>query len=196
MAFLPTTVKELEERGWEYVDVIFVSGDAYVDHPSFGCAVICRYLERAGYRVAVLAQPNWQDDLRDFKKMGQPRLCFCVSSGCMDSMVNHYTAAKRKRSDDAYTAGGQSGFRPDRATSVYSEILKRLYPSVPVLIGGIEASMRRLAHYDYWSDTLMPSILLTSGADMLIYGMGEKVVKRICDELKAGRKIEEIIEIE
>lgn len=196
MAFLPTTVKELEERGWDYVDVIFVSGDAYVDHPSFGCAVICRYLEKAGYRVAVLAQPNWQDDLRDFKKMGQPRLCFCVSSGCMDSMVNHYTAAKRKRSDDAYTAGGQSGFRPDRATSVYSEILKRLYPSVPVLIGGIEASMRRLAHYDYWSDTLMSSVLLTSGADMLIYGMGEKVVERICDELKAGRKINEITDME
>lgn len=195
MAFLPTTVKELEQRGWDYVDVIFVSGDAYIDHPSFGCAVICRYLENAGYRVAVLAQPNWKDDLRDFKKMGQPRLCFCVSSGCMDSMVNHYTAAKRKRSDDAYTAGGQSGFRPDRATVVYSNILKQLYPTTPVIIGGIEASMRRLSHYDYWSDSLMPSILLDSKADMLIYGMGEKVVSKVCNSLREGKKIDELTDI-
>lgn len=196
MAFLPTTVKELEQRGWDSVDVIFVSGDAYVDHPSFGCAVICRFLESKGYRVAVLAQPNWKDDLRDFKKLGVPRLCFCVSSGCMDSMVNHYTAAKRKRSDDAYTPGGQSGFRPDRATLVYSNILKELYPNTPVLIGGIEASMRRLAHYDYWDDKLMPSLLLDSKADMLIYGMGEKVVWKLCERLQNGEKIDQITDME
>ena len=196
MSFLPTTVKELEQRGWDWVDVIFVSGDAYVDHPSFGCAVICRFLESKGYRVAVLAQPNWKDDLRDFKKLGVPRLCFCVSSGCMDSMVNHYTAAKRKRSDDAYTPGGQSGFRPDRATLVYSKILKELYPNTPVLIGGIEASMRRLAHYDYWEDTLMPSLLLDSQADMLIYGMGERVVWKLCERLQNGEKINQITDME
>ena len=196
MSFLPTTVKELEQRGWDWVDVIFVSGDAYVDHPSFGCAVICRFLESKGYRVAVLAQPNWKDDLRDFKKLGAPRLCFCVSSGCMDSMVNHYTAAKRKRSDDAYTPGGQSGFRPDRATLVYSKILKELYPNTPVLIGGIEASMRRLAHYDYWDDKLMPSLLLDSQADMLIYGMGERVVWKLCERLQNGEKINQITDME
>ncbi len=196
MSFLPTTVKELEQRGWDWVDVIFVSGDAYVDHPSFGCAVICRFLESKGYRVAVLAQPNWKDDLRDFKKLGEPRLCFCVSSGCMDSMVNHYTAAKRKRSDDAYTPGGQSGFRPDRATLVYSKILKELYPNTPVLIGGIEASMRRLAHYDYWEDSLMPSLLLDSQADMLIYGMGERVVWKLCERLQNGEKINQITDME
>ncbi len=196
MSFLPITVKELEQRGWDWVDVIFVSGDAYVDHPSFGCAVICRFLESKGYRVAVLAQPNWKDDLRDFKKLGAPRLCFCVSSGCMDSMVNHYTAAKRKRSDDAYTPGGQSGFRPDRATLVYSKILKELYPNTPVLIGGIEASMRRLAHYDYWEDSLMPSLLLDSQADMLIYGMGERVVWKLCERLQNGEKINQITDME
>ena len=196
MSFLPTTVKELEQRGWDWVDVIFVSGDAYVDHPSFGCAVICRFLESKGYRVAVLAQPNWKDDLRDFKKLGAPRLCFCVSSGCMDSMVNHYTAAKRKRSDDAYTPGGQSGFRPDRATLVYSRILKELYPNTPILIGGIEASMRRLAHYDYWEDSLMPSLLLDSQADMLIYGMGERVVWKLCERLQNGEKINQITDME
>ena len=171
MAFLPTTKKEIENLGWDSVDVIFVSGDAYIDHPSFGAAVISRHLESCGFRVAILAQPNWKDDLRDFKKLGKPNLCFAVSSGSMDSMVNHYTAAKRKRNDDAYTPGGQSGFRPDRATVVYSQILKSIYPDVPVLIGGIEASMRRLAHYDYWEDKLFPSILLDSKADLLIYGI-------------------------
>ncbi len=196
MAFLPTTVKEIQARQWDYVDVIFVTGDAYIDHPSFGCAVICRYLESLGFRVAVLSQPNWQDDLRDFKKLGAPRLCFCVSSGCMDSMVNHYTAARRKRSDDAYTAGGVSGFRPDRATVVYSQILKDLFPSVPVLIGGIEASMRRLAHYDYWADKLMPSILLDSKADILIYGMGEKIVARLCQGLSEGKTLQELADTE
>lgn len=192
MAFLPTTKKEIENLGWDSVDVIFVSGDAYIDHPSFGAAVISRHLEACGFKVAILAQPNWKDDLRDFKKLGKPNLCFAVSSGSMDSMVNHYTAAKRKRTDDAYTAGGQSGFRPDRATVVYSQILKSIYPDVPVLIGGIEASMRRLAHYDYWDDKLFPSILLDSKADLLIYGMGEKICEKICRGLFEGKTIEEL----
>lgn len=174
--FLPITKKELDYLGWDYVDVILVSGDAYVDHPSFCTAVIGRILEREGLRVAIIPQPNWQDDLRDFKKFGQPRLFFGVTSGNMDSMVNHYTANKRLRSDDAYTAGGKAGFRPDYATTVYSKILKQLYPDTPVVIGGIEASMRRLSHYDYWSDSLKPSILLDSQADVLIYGMGERPI--------------------
>jgi len=172
--FLPITKKELDYLGWDYVDVILVSGDAYVDHPSFAAAVIGRVLEREGLRVAILPQPNWQDDLRDFKKLGKPRLFFGVTSGNMDSMVNHYTANKRLRSDDAYTAGGKAGFRPDYATTVYARILKQLFPEVPVVIGGIEASMRRLSHYDYWSDKLMPSILQDSQADVLVYGMGER----------------------
>lgn len=195
MAFLPTTKKEIENLGWDSVDVIFVSGDAYIDHPSFGAAVISRHLEACGFRVAILAQPNWKDDLRDFKKLGKPRICFAVSSGSMDSMVNHYTAAKRKRNDDAYTPGGQSGFRPDRATVVYSKILKSIYPDTPVLIGGIEASMRRLAHYDYWEDRLFPSILLESKADLLIYGMGEKICEKICRRLSEGESIEDINDI-
>ena len=174
--FLPITKKELDYLGWDYVDVILVSGDAYVDHPSFAAAVIGRLLEREGLRVAILPQPNWQDDLRDFKKLGKPRLFFGVTSGNMDSMVNHYTANKRLRSDDAYTAGGKAGFRPDYATTVYARILKQLFPDVPVVIGGIEASMRRLSHYDYWSDKLMPSILLDSQADVLVYGMGERPI--------------------
>jgi len=157
--WLPVGRKEMEMRGWDAPDVILVSGDAYVDHPSFGTAVIGRILEAEGVHVVVLPQPNWQDDLRDFKKLGVPRLFFAVTGGCMDSMVNHYTAAKRRRSDDAYTAGGKAGFRPDYATTVYSRILKKLYPEVPLIIGGIEASLRRVTHYDYWSDTLMPSIL-------------------------------------
>lgn len=195
MAFLPTTKKEIENLGWDSVDVIFVSGDAYIDHPSFGAAVISRHLEACGFRVAILAQPNWKDDLRDFKKLGKPRICFAVSSGSMDSMVNHYTAAKRKRNDDAYTPGGQSGFRPDRATVVYSKILKSIYPDTPVLIGGIEASMRRLAHYDYWEDRLFPSILLESKADLLIYGMGEKICEKICRRLSEGESIEDLNDI-
>ena len=195
MAFLPTTKKEIENLGWDSVDVIFVSGDAYIDHPSFGAAVISRHLEACGFRVAILAQPNWKDDLRDFKKLGKPRICFAVSSGSMDSMVNHYTAAKRKRNDDAYTPGGQSGFRPDRATVVYSKILKSIYPDTPVLIGGIEASMRRLAHYDYWEDRLFPSILLESKADLLIYGMGEKICEKICRRLSEGESIKDLNDI-
>ncbi len=192
MAFLPTTKKEIEQRSWTSVDIIFVSGDAYIDHPSFGAAVISRHLEACGFKVAILAQPNWKDDLRDFKKLGKPNICFAVSSGSMDSMVNHYTAAKRKRNDDAYTPNGEAGFRPDRATVVYSQILKSIYPDVPVLIGGIEASMRRLAHYDYWEDKLFPSILLDSKADMLIYGMGEKVCEIICRGLAEGKSLEEL----
>lgn len=179
--FLPITKKELDYLGWDYVDVIIVNGDAYVDHPSFGAAVIGRTLERAGLRVAILPQPNWQDDLRDFKKLGKPRLFFGVTSGNMDSMVNHYTANKRLRSDDAYTAGGKAGFRPDYATTVYSKILKQIYPDVPVVIGGIEASMRRLSHYDYWSDTLKPSVLLDSEADVLVYGMGERPILALAE---------------
>ncbi|MBR4135608.1 MAG: YgiQ family radical SAM protein [Bacteroidales bacterium] len=182
--FLPITKKELDYLQWDYVDVILVSGDAYVDHPSFGPAVIGRILERAGLRVAILPQPNWKDDLRDFKKLGVPRLFFGVTAGNIDSMLNHYTAQKRLRHDDAYTAGGQAGFRPDYATVTYTKILKQLFPDVPVVIGGIEASMRRLSHYDYWSDTLKPSILVDSGADILVYGMGERPILAVAELLK------------
>ena len=170
--WLPITRKEVSDRGWEELDVVLISGDAYVDHPAFGSAVIGRIIEDEGLRVAIVPQPNWQDDLRDFKKMGRPRLFFGVTSGCMDPMVNHYTANKRRRSTDAYTPGGQAGFRPDHATTVYCKILKELYPDVPILIGGIEASLRRVTHYDYWSDRLFPTILKDSGADLLVYGMG------------------------
>ncbi|MCB9196920.1 MAG: YgiQ family radical SAM protein [Flavobacteriales bacterium] len=185
-AWLPLTMDEVRKRGWEELDVVIISGDAYVDHPAFGTAVIGRILESEGLRVAIVAQPNWKDDLRDFKKFGQPRLFFGITSGCMDSMVNHYTAAKRRRSTDAYTPGGQSGFRPDYAVNVYSKILKELYPDVPILIGGIEASLRRVTHYDYWSDQLLPNILETSGADLLVYGMGEQPLREIVDLLNKG----------
>ena len=169
------------------VDVVLVTGDAYVDHPSFGTAVIGRTLESAGYRVAIIPQPNWRDDLRDFRKFGRPRLFFGVTSGAMDSMVNHYTAARRLRHDDAYTPGGQAGFRPDRATYVYSRILKQLYPDVPVIIAGIEASMRRLAHYDYWDDKLFPSILIDTPANLMNYGMGEKTTLKIARLIESGK---------
>ncbi len=178
-AWLPITRDEMLARDWDEVDVVIISGDAYVDHPAFGTAVIARVIENAGFSVAIVPQPNWQDDLRDFRKFGKPRLCFAVAAGNMDSMVNHYTAGKRLRSDDAYTPGGKAGFRPDYATVVYSKILKKIYPDVPVVIGGIEASMRRLAHYDYWSDTLKPSILIDSGADILVYGMAEKGIVEV-----------------
>jgi len=193
--FLPTTKKELELRGWDEVDVILFSGDAYVDHPSFGGAVIGRILEQEGLRVALVPQPNWRDDLRDFKKLGKPRMFFAISAGCMDSMINHYTANKRLRSDDAYSPDGKAGFRPDRATVVYSKILKELFPDVPVVVGGIEASLRRFTHYDYWSDTLMPSILKDSNADLLIYGMGEMPVKALVSRLKNGEKLSDIKDI-
>lgn len=186
ISWLPTSVKEAEERGWHTPDVILFSGDAYIDHPSFGTAVIGRLLESLGLKVVVVPQPNWRDDLRDFKKFGVPRLFFGISAGSMDSMVNHYTAAKRRRANDAYTAGGQAGFRPDMPTIVYTRILKQLYPETPVVIGGIEASLRRFTHYDYWKDCLKPSILQESGADMLIYGMGEKPLTDLCKLLKQG----------
>jgi len=184
--WLPTTRKEVVRRGWDELDIILISGDAYVDHPAFGHAAVGRIIESFGLKVAIIPQPNWQDDLRDFKKLGQPRLFFGVSSGCMDPMVNHYTASKRQRSTDAYTPGGQAGFRPDYAGVVYSQILKRLYPDVPVVIGGIEASLRRVTHYDYWSDRLKPSILAESGADLLVYGMGEQPLRSILTLMQKG----------
>ena len=184
MDFLPTTRKEMELRGWEEVDVVLFSGDAYVDHPSFGAAVIGRILEAEGLRVAIVPQPNWRDDLRDFRKMGRPRLFFGVTAGCMDSMVNKYTANKRLRSEDAYTPDGRHDQRPEYPSIVYTQILKRLYPDVPVVLGGIEASMRRLTHYDYWEDRVRPSILCDSGADILVYGMGEKPIVEIARQLQ------------
>ncbi|MDO5488300.1 MAG: YgiQ family radical SAM protein, partial [Rikenellaceae bacterium] len=184
--FLPTTIKEVRALGWDYIDVILFTGDAYIDHPAFGAAVIGRLLEAEGYRVAIVPQPNWRDDLRDFTKLGTPRLFFGVSAGAMDSMVNHYTANIRLRSNDAYTAGGKAGFRPDYAATVYTQILKRLYPHVPVVVGGIEASLRRLTHYDYWSDSLRPSMIVESGADLLIYGMGERVVQQVARAMRNG----------
>lgn len=182
--FLPTTRKEMELRGWDEVDVVLFSGDAYVDHPSFGATVIGRILEAEGLRVAIVPQPNWRDDLRDFRKMGRPRLFFGVTAGCMDSMVNKYTAGKRLRSEDAYTPDGRHDLRPEYPSIVYTQILKRLYPDVPVVLGGIEASMRRLTHYDYWQDTLRRSILCDSGADILVYGMGEKPIVAIARQLR------------
>jgi len=193
--FLPTSREELERLGWEQADVILFSGDAYVDHPSFGVAIVARMLESCGLQVAVVPQPNWRDDLRDFKKLGRPRLFFGVASGNMDSMVNHYTANKRLRSDDNFTPGGQAGYRPDYATTVYSKIIKELYPDVPLVIGGIEASLRRLTHFDYWSEKLMPPILVSTGADLLIYGMAEKALKDLVKRLESGQKIGEIYDI-
>jgi len=190
--YLPTTKKELELRGWSEVDVVLFSGDAYVDHPSFGAAVIGRLLEAQGFKVALVPQPDWRGDHRDFTKMGRPRLFFAVTAGNMDSMVNHYTAGKRLRSDDAYTADGKAGARPDYATTVYCNILKQLYPDVPIVIGGIEASLRRLSHYDYWSDTLKPSILVDSKADLLVYGMGEKPLLELCRRLASGESFTSI----
>lgn len=182
--WLPTTKKEVEMRGWEELDVILFSGDAYVDHPSFGPAVIGRLLEAQGLKVAIVPQPNWRDDLRDFKKLGRPRLFFGVSAGCMDSMVNKYTANKRLRSEDAYTPDGRHDMRPEYPSIVYTQILKKLYPDVPVILGGIEASLRRVTHYDYWQDSLRKSILVDAGADLLIYGMGEKPILELCRRLK------------
>lgn len=182
--WLPTTRKEAEMRGWDELDVVIFSGDAYVDHPSFGSAVIGRLLEAEGLRVAIVPQPNWQDDLRDFKKMGRPRLFFGISAGCMDSMVNKYTAAKRFRSEDAYSPNGKHSMRPEYATTVYSNILKEIYPDTPVIIGGIEASMRRFTHYDYWQDSLKKSILIESKADVLVYGMGEQPITAIANAMK------------
>lgn len=193
--YLPTSVKEMKLLGWDHVDVVIFSGDAYVDHPSFGAAVIGRTLQAAGYHVAIVPQPNWQDDLRDFRKFGAPRLFFGISAGAMDSMVNHYTAARRRRSDDAYTPGGRHGARPDYPTIVYSEILRRLYPDTPIVIGAIEASLRRLSHYDYWQDRLRPSILADCPADLLIYGMGEKPVVDVAKRLERGEQISDMTDV-
>lgn len=192
---IPTSIKEVKALGWDYIDVILFTGDAFIDHPSFGTAVIARWLQKYGYRVAVVPQPNWRDDLRDFRKLGAPRLYFGVNAGAMDSMVNHYTAAKRLRSDDAYTPEGKAGQRPDYAVSVYTKILKQLYPDIPVVIGGIEASLRRLTHYDYWQDSLKPSILVESGADWLCYGMGERTMLEFTRAIESGRNLNDIRKI-
>ena len=193
--YLPTSVKEMKALGWDHVDVVLFTGDAYVDHPSFGAAVVGRTLQAAGYNVAIVPQPNWQDDLRDFKKFGAPRLFFGVSAGAMDSMVNHYTAARRLRSDDAYTPNGRHGARPDYPTIVYSDILRSIYPDTPIIAGGIEASMRRNSHYDYWQDRLRPSILMDCKADLIVYGMGESIDVEIARRLEAGEKITDITDL-
>lgn len=193
--WLPTSVKEMKALGWDHVDVVLFTGDAYVDHPSFGAAVLGRVLQAAGYNVAIVPQPNWQDDLRDFKKFGAPRLFFGVSAGAMDSMVNHYTAARRRRSDDAYTPNGRHGARPDYPTVVYSKILRELFPDTPIIAGGIEASMRRLAHYDYWQDRLRPSLLVDCEADIISYGMGEKIIPEIAHRLASGESIAELTDL-
>jgi len=193
--WLPTTKKELEIRGWDELDVVLFSGDAYVDHPSFGAAVIGRVIEAEGFRVAIVPQPDWRGDFRDFKKLGRPRLFFAITAGCMDSMVNHYTANKRLRSDDAYSPNGQAGLRPDYATVTYGNILKTLFPDVPLVIGGIEASLRRFTHYDYWSDSLKPSILVDAKADLLIYGMGENPMRTLLNRLRKGEVFANIKDI-
>ena len=193
--FLPTTRKELDIRGWDSLDVILFSADAYVDHPSFGAAVIGRTLEAAGYKVAIVPQPDWHGDFRDFKKLGKPRLFFGIAPGCMDSMVNKYTANRRLRSEDAYSPDGRHDMRPEYPTIVYTHILKQLFPDVPVVLGGIEASMRRLTHYDYWQDRLRPSLLCDSHADMIIYGMGEKTVLELCRRMDDGFPISSITDI-
>lgn len=193
--FLPTTKKEMQLHGWDVADVILFSGDAYIDHPSFGVAVIGRLLQSKGYRVAIVPQPDWHGDFRDFKKLGRPRLFFGISPGCMDSMVNKYTANKRLRSEDAYSPDGRHDCRPEYPTVVYTKILKELYPGVPVILGGIEASLRRLTHYDYWQDRLRRCILCDSGADLLSYGMGEKTIVRIAEEIEAGKHVSELREL-
>ena len=193
--WLPTTKKEVELKEWDELDVILFSGDAYIDHPSFGAAVIGRILEKEGLKVAIVPQPNWRDDLRDFKKLGKPRLFFGVTAGAMDSMINHYTANKRLRSDDAYTPDGRADMRPDRPSIVYTNILKSFYPDAPVLLGGIEASLRRVTHYDYWADKLHTSILLDSKTDLLVYGMGEIPLKTIVSELKIGKLFNDLKDV-
>lgn len=193
-SFLPINKKEMLERGWDEVDFVYVTGDAYVDHPSFGASIITRVLENKGYKVAVLSQPDWKKT-DDFVQFGKPRLGFFVTSGNIDSMVAHYTAAKRKRHDDAYTAGGIAGKRPDRAVIVYSNIIKRIYPDSPVIIGGLEASLRRFAHYDYWDDAIRPSILIDAKADLLSFGMGENQTIEIAERLNNGEKISDMRDI-
>lgn len=193
-SFLPVNAKECKSRGWDTVDFVYVTGDAYVDHPSFGVSIISRVLENEGFRVAILSQPDWHRD-SDFTQFGTPRLGFLVTAGNIDSMVAHYTAAKKIRSNDAYTPGGKAGKRPDRAVTVYSRIIKRLYPDSPLIIGGLEASLRRFAHYDYWADKIMPSVLIDSGADLLIYGMGEKQIAEIAHRLDSGESVNSLTDI-
>ncbi len=193
--YLPTSVKEMEALGWDYVDVVIFTGDAYVDHPSFAAAVIGRSLQAAGYRVAIVPQPNWRDDLRDFKKFGTPRLFFGVSAGAMDSMVNHYTANRRRRSDDPYTPDARPGMRPDYPTIVYSKILRDLFPDTPIIAGGIEASLRRFSHYDYWQDRRRPSIITDAPVDMILYGMGERTIVELARRLSDGEKIADITDL-
>lgn len=194
MAFLPITAKEVKALGWDAPDFVYITGDAYVDHPSFGVSIISRVLEAKGYKVAILSQPDWHNK-KDFMRYGKPKLGFFITSGNIDSMVAHYTAAKRKRSNDAYTAGGKAGKRPDRAVIVYTKIVKQLYPDSPVILGGLEASLRRFAHYDYWDDAVRPSILIDSGADILSYGMGENQTIEIADRLSQGLSVEALYDI-
>jgi uncharacterized radical SAM protein YgiQ len=193
--FLPTSKDEIQSLGWQQADIILFTGDAYVDHPAFGAAVIGRMLESAGYKIAIVPQPNWQDDLRDFKKLGRPNICFAVTAGNMDSMINHYTASRRKRHDDAYTPGNRHGARPDYPSIVYTKILKSLYPDIPVVLGGIEASLRRFTHYDYWQNKLLPGILHSSKADFLIYGMGEYPVIQLINAISNHTLSEQISDI-
>ena len=194
-AFLPTSRAELEARGWDGIDVLLVTGDAYIDHPAFGAAVIGRVLEAQGYRVGVVAQPDWRTTA-DVLRLGKPRLLVGVTSGAMDSMVNHYTAQKRRRSDDAYTPGGEAGRRPDRATAVYARLCRKAFgPTVPIVLGGIEASLRRIAHYDYWDDRIRPSILIDSGADLLVYGQGEKPILEIARRLAMGEDVCGLVDV-
>ena len=192
--FLPVNKNECLKRGWDEVDFVYVTGDAYVDHPSFGAAIITRVLEAKGFKVAVLSQPDWHST-SDFVQFGKPRLGFLVTSGNIDSMVAHYTAAKKIRRDYAYTAGGRAGKRPDRAVIVYSNIIKKVYPDSPVIIGGLEASLRRFAHYDYWDDCIKPSIIIDSMADLLIYGMGENQIIQIAERLNNGEAVQELTDI-
>lgn len=187
-AFLPTTAAEMRARGWDAVDVVFVSGDAYLDHPSFAAALLGRVLQAEGFRVAILPQPAWQN-ADAFREFGKPRLCFAVSAGNMDSMINHYTANKKRRNDDAYSPGGKIELRPDRATNVYAQRCREAFKDVPVIAGGVEASLRRVAHFDYWSETVKPSILVTSKADLVGFGMGERVIVEICRRLRDGKSI-------
>src|SRR5687768_14158913 len=189
--FAPTTAAEMADRGWDAVDVVFVTGDAYVDHPSFAMAILHRVLEQAGFRVAILSQPDWKT-CEPWRQFGRPRLFFAVSAGNMDSLINHYTASKKVRNDDAYSPGGRIGLRPDRATLVYCQRAREAFPGVPVIAGGVEASLRRLAHYDYWSDAVKRSILLDSKADLLVYGMGEKTIVDIARRLAGGETVRDL----
>jgi len=189
--FLPTTAEEIAARGWDGVDVVFVTGDAYVDHPSFAMAVLGRVLEAEGFRVAILAQPDWRS-ADPWRALGRPRLFYAVSAGNMDSMINHYTANKKRRNDDAYSPGGKIGLRPDRPTPVYAQRCREAFRDVPVVIGGIEASLRRIAHFDYWSDKVRPSMLVLSKADLLAFGKGEETIVAIANALAAGGTIEEV----